>query len=333
MKGNHPVMKDLETIHEIRGTKFLFQIDNSHNHKDYQKYENLRDEIWAEPLDTLPGLRNMVCENYFNDGSALFIGVYVQDRKGDLTVDEEHLAGFSYGFVGVRDKSIGFRSLDNLQFYSQYTGVKNEYQAFGLGVLIKEFQKKALLDIFGISTVVCTYDPLTGINAYRNIHRFGMDVISYNESHYGEFGGNLNRSDIPCDRFFLSWDLKKEIQRPKYALKDLLQLEQHVIQSDLAEIKGKTGNVNLEVVQGVDLDLESEYLLVEIPLDYYMMLRETDVDDREIRKIPLDWRMATRKAFVTLLNRGYQIIDFRLVKDKERKRDFYILKKAGSSIR
>ncbi len=326
-------MKALETIHEIKGKKFFFQVDTSHNQEDYQKYEDLRDEIWAESEDSLPGKRNMVCENYFNDGSALFIGVYVQDRKGNFTTDKDHLVGFSYGYVGVNDKSIGFRTIDNLLFFSLYTGVKIDYQEFGLGVLIKEFQKKAILDIFGISTVTCTYDPLTGINAFRNIHRFGMDVLAYNESHYGEFGGNLNRTDVPCDRFSLSWDLKGDTQKPKYNLEELLQAERQVIHSELAEIKGKSGNVVLEIVRGVELSFKHEYLLVEIPLDFYLMLRETDVDDEEVRKIPLDWRLATRKAFLNLLDRGYRIIDFRLVKEKDRKRDFYVLRKASASIR
>jgi predicted GNAT superfamily acetyltransferase len=326
-------MKTLETVHEIKEKKFLFQVESSHHQKDYQKYEDLRNEIWAESEDSLPGTRNMVCENYFNEGSALFIGVYVQDRKGDFIGDKDHLVGFSYGYVGVKDKSIGFRSLDNLLFFSLYTGAKIEYRKYGLGALIKEFQKRALLDIFGISTVTCTFDPLTGINAYRNIHRFGMDVLAYKESHYGEFGGNLNRADVPCDRFSLSWDLKREIRRPEYNLEELLQLERQVIFSEFAEVKGKTGDVILEVVLEVDLDLEHEFLLVEIPLDFYLMLRETNVDDQEIRRIPLDWRLATRKAFLTLLEKGYEIIDFRLVKGQSRNRDFYILRKETPSNR
>jgi predicted GNAT superfamily acetyltransferase len=160
-----------------------------------------------------------------------------------------------------------------------------------------------------------------------------MDVISYNESHYGRFGGNLNRTDVPCDRFSLSWDLKKEIQRPNYNMEELLQAERKIIHSELAEIKGRTRNVVLEVVQEVELNLGHEYLLVEIPLDFYLMLRETDVENKETRKIPLDWRMATRKAFSSLLDRGYEIIDFRLVEDEKRKRDFYILRNAAAFTR
>jgi len=162
-------MKNLSEIHTIKGKKFLLKVETSHDHPDYQKYEDLRFEIWEEPNDEMPGTRNMVCENYFNDGSALFIAVYVADEEGTFIEDEEHFVGFSYGFVGVEDKEVGFRDPENLVYYSQYTGARDVYLKYGLGILIKEFQKNIILDIFGVGRVSCTFDPLTGVNAYRNI--------------------------------------------------------------------------------------------------------------------------------------------------------------------
>ena len=92
----------------------------------------------------LVGYKHEQIVNYFNDGSALFIAVYAADEKGILKESDAHFVGFSYGFVGVRDKKIGFRDPDNLIFYSQYTGVKKTVEDYGLGILIKEFQKKML---------------------------------------------------------------------------------------------------------------------------------------------------------------------------------------------
>ena len=121
----------------------------------------------------------MKCENFFHDGSCLFIGVYAADEFGNFKRDKEHLVGFSYGYVGVNNKEIAFKALDNIQFYSQYTGVRKDFQHAGLGILIKEFQRETLMEIFGIYTITCTFDPLTGVNAYRNIHHFGMDIVKY----------------------------------------------------------------------------------------------------------------------------------------------------------
>jgi predicted GNAT superfamily acetyltransferase len=320
-------MEEFKKLLTVKGKKFLFKVEASEDYRDYQKYEDLRNEIWGEPNDTLPGARNMMCENFLYDGSSLFIAVYEQSRSGVLEQDKDHLVGFSYGFVGIKDKKIAFREPGNLQFYSQYTGVKQDFQHFGLGVLIKQFQKEKLMEIFGIYTVTCTYDPLTGINAYRNIHYFGMDVVGYRDAYYGDFGGLLNRVDIPCDRFLVSWDLKKDIQRPEYDLERLMTFGNFVLQAGLEEVKGRKGTLNLEVVKDLKLDLDHEFLLVEIPVDFYLMLHETDVAENKVRRLPLEWRMKTRQVFKTLFERKYKVIDFRLVKKGHHQRDFYILKR------
>ncbi len=320
-------MKKFEKIDTIKGKSFLFKVEESEDYRDYQKYEDLRNEIWGEPNDTLPGERNMMCENFLHDGSSLFIAVYTEERSGVFKQDRDHLIGFSYGFVGIKDKKIAFRDPDNLQFYSQYTGVKPDFQHFGLGVLIKQFQKEKLMDTFGIYTVTCTYDPLTGINAYRNIHHFGMDVVGYRDDFYGDFGGFLNREYIPCDRFLVSWDLKKDIQRPEYSLEHLIDSGYIVLEAGTEEVKGRSGALTIEVVKDLNLDLDHEFLLVEIPVDFYRMLHETDVAESKVRNIPLEWRMKTRQVFKTLFEKKYKIIDFRLVKKEQSKRDFYILKR------
>jgi len=134
----------------------------------------------------------------------------VEDEKGRLREDIDHFVGFSYGFVTVKDKQVAFRKVDNIIFYSLYTAVKKNFQSSGLGILIKEFQRETVLDIFGIQAITCTYDPLTGINAYRNIHHFGMEVLEYKEALYKDFAGYLNRVDIPCDRFLIFWDLRRK---------------------------------------------------------------------------------------------------------------------------
>jgi predicted GNAT superfamily acetyltransferase len=318
-------MKALEIAHEIRGKKFLIQVETSHEATDYIKYEEIRDEIWKDPLDNFACARNMAAENFFNEGSSLFIAAYVEDQRGDFTKDKTHLVGFSYGFVGIKDKKVGFKDLENIVFYSQYTGVKDEYQGFGLGLQIKELQKKILIEIFGVFLVVCTFDPLTGINAYRNVHCFRMDIVKYLEDCYEEFTGKLNRWDVPLDRFFVSWDLKKMAREPQYDINELIDSDRSVIQTELCEVSGKNGPIQLGVVSGINLSLDNKFLLVEIPFDFYTMLQETDVSDNQVRKIPIQWRLKTREVFQDLFHRGYAIIDFRYTKKDNRERDFYVL--------
>jgi predicted GNAT superfamily acetyltransferase len=264
-------------------------------------------------------------ENYFHDGSNCLTGVYIEDADGNFQEDESHLVGFSYGYVGVKDKKLGFRDIGNITFYSQYVGVKKEYQNYKLGVLIKKYQKKVVLDLYGLSTITCTYDPLVGVNAYRNIHLFQMNVIEYCVSRYQGFEGNLNRADVPSDRLSILWNLREKGQALEYDLKKLVDSHHLVVHSEVDEIAGKSGPLRAELVRPVNLDLDHDLLLIEVPFDFYTILQETNVPDESVRRIPRDWRMETRKAFQELLRRGYRVLDFNYLKTEERTRDFYVM--------
>jgi len=315
-----------ETEVEAKGKRFLLRVEDSHQHKDYLKYEELRNEIWGWPEDRLPGGRNMMCENLFLDGSSLFIGAFAESGEGAFQrLDGAHLVGFAYGFVGVKDKEIGFRSVGNLQFYSQYTGVRPGFERYGLGVAIKEIQKRAVTDLLGIETVTCTYDPLTSVNAHRNIHHFGMQVVGYNVDIYGEFGGRLNRIDVPSDRFAMSWDLGGVRRKPSHDFETLIESRRVVNTVRVTTLRGKSGPVELEILERVELGLDHEILLVEIPFDFYQMLAETDVEDESVRRLPIEWRMKTRRIFQELFDRNYGVIDFRQAEIDGRKRGLYVL--------
>jgi predicted GNAT superfamily acetyltransferase len=322
-KVRGPLLKKTVTI---RGRRFLFRVEDSDSPPDYLKYEKLRNEVWRYPADNLPGGRNMMCENFLHDGSSLFIGVFAEDKNGVLTDAAEQLVGFSYGFVGLKDKSIGFRKPDNLQFYSQYNAVKGDFRGFNLGIKLKEFQRDQVRDIFGLTSITCTFDPLTAVNAYRNVHHFGMDVLAYRADIYGEFGGLLNRLDVPRDRFSVSWDLNQKVRRKEYRLRKLLTPERRVIATDRVVVAGKTGLTELDVIREIRPALDQKVLLVEIPADFYRMLQETDVGDRGVRGIPVDWRMKTRKVFQSLLGKGYRVSDFCRTKPAPQ-RNFYVLER------
>jgi len=298
-------MSDLEKTVISKGRRFLLRVETSHEADDYRKYEDIRNDIWDFPDDHLAGSRNMMCENFLAEGGSLFIGVFPEARGG-FPLDGAGLAGFCYGFAGVADKEVGFRDPANLRFYSQFAGVRPEFRAFGLGVLMKEFQRDVVLRRFGIGTIICTYDPLTGVNAFRNVHHFGMEVLEYRVATYGEYGGLLNRSDVASDRFLMSWDLRREGRRdgpPAAAGIPVLQV-------DSRRVRGRTSEVELETVREAEPVTEGDVLLVRVPLDFYRVLRETDVDDPEVRRIPVDWRLQTRRAFLALFGRGYKVVDF-----------------------
>lgn len=319
-------MNELERIVVSKGRRFLLRVETSHESGDYQKYEDIRNEIWGFPEDHLAGTRNLMCENFLAEGGSLFIGAFSEAGGGGFPTDGEHLVGFCYGFAGILDKELGFRDLSNLRFYSQFAGVKRDDQAYGLGILIKEFQRDVVLNRFGIDTMICTYDPLTGVNAHRNVHHFGMNVLEYRVATYGEYGGLLNRSDVPSDRFLMSWDLRRTVQRTDPPLPAAAPVRAILVES--LPVKGRTSELVLEVVRDMDLGFDKDLVLVQIPLDFYRMLKETDVDDPDVRRIPVDWRLTTRRVFIALFKRGYQVVDFRK-KEGAPAANFYVLMKSG----
>ena len=210
----------------------------------------------------------------------------------------------------MKDKEIAFQKTDNLRFYSQYTGIREAYRGYGLGVAVKEFQRELVGGLFGISTITCTYDPLTGVNARRNVHHFQMDVEEYRVATYGEFGGLLNRLDVPSDRFFMSWDLRRPVGRGARPPAGAISERQDIVRCQEEVVAGRTGPLLLETLSGVNLEADGGPLYVRIPRDFYLMLGETDVQAPEIRNIPVRWRLETRRVFQTLLARGYRVADF-----------------------
>jgi predicted GNAT superfamily acetyltransferase len=322
----------LEKVQETGGKRFLFVVETSARGEDYARYERMRRDIWDDPEDHLAGGRNMVSENFFNDGGSLFIAVYEEAASGVFSREAGHMAAFAYGYVGVRDKSVGFRDPANFWFYSQYAAVRPDLQNVGLGILLKRLQGEWVRQLLGVHVITCTYDPLVGINAYRNIHVFGMHVLAYKESCYLGFTGLLNRVDVPCDRFQVAWDLNAVRPDPppeEVDVAGLLKQEHNLIRTAPVRFRGRSGEQVIDAAVEVRTEVRAPMVLIEIPFDFYAMLQETDVADDEVRNIPVNWRETTRRAFQSQIAAGYRIVDFRYLQQGGRKRDFYVLKRSG----
>ncbi|MBM3311183.1 MAG: hypothetical protein FJY80_06720, partial [Candidatus Aminicenantes bacterium] len=128
MAERPPALKKAVTL---RGRRFFLRVETSADSSAYAKYDGLRQAIWGFADDHLAGARNMMCENYLHEGGSLFLSA---------STEAGELVGFAYGFVGVKDKALAFKSPDNLWFYAQYAGVLPAWQGCGLGQALKEFQ-------------------------------------------------------------------------------------------------------------------------------------------------------------------------------------------------
>ncbi len=316
-------MRPLERTIVIQGRRYLLRVEQSHDATDYQKYEDIRNDVWGYAEDHLAGTRNMMCENFLAEGGSLFIGAFAEGPDGTFSTDGTSLVGFCYGFAGILDKEIGFRDPANFRFYAQYAGVRREALHRGLGIPMKEFQREVVRDVFGIGTTICTYDPLTGVNAHRNVHHFGMKVQEYRVATYGEYGGFLNRLDVPTDRFLMSWDLSSPARSGAASEAGLPSGAVPVFRVETRHVRSTKGEADLEIVKEI-VPSDAPTLLVRIPLDFYAMLHVTDTDDADIRRIPVDWRLRTRQIFMDLFGRGYRVIDF-LKAGPGRDGNYYVL--------
>ncbi len=317
-----------EAVAEVRGQRFLFAVEASIRGADYSRYEQMRLEIWDDPGDHMAGQRNMVSENFFTHGGSLYIAIYREDEAGGFPRRAEQLVGFAYGYVGIKDKTVAFRDPANLVFYSQYAAVSPNFRNLGLGVRLKEFQRDQVRDLLGVRAIICTYDPLVGVNAYRNIHVLGMEVVSYQDAYYKGFIGRLNRPDVPADRLLVHWDLERQSRREPIDLSCLLKNGHSLSATDFERIEGRSGPIELPVIKGVREETRLDPVMIEIPFDYYSMLHETDVADQDVRRIPVAWRMFVRQAFHAQTAAGYRVKDFLYLTQGKHKRDFYVLQKS-----
>ena len=80
-------MNNWQRLINAKGKTFLLRVEASGDSADYEKYEFLRNEIWGFPEDSLPGSRNLMCENFLHDGGALIISVYEVGPKAEVTAD------------------------------------------------------------------------------------------------------------------------------------------------------------------------------------------------------------------------------------------------------
>ncbi len=115
--------------------------------------------------------------------------------------DGDEIVGAVYGFP-TRDPNV---------LHSHYMAVDPRWRRNGLGVALKQRQRRWCLDR-GITHMRWTYDPLQLANAHLNLHVLGCVGVAYHVDYYGHLGG-INGS-LPSDRVTVSWDLRDGATKP-----------------------------------------------------------------------------------------------------------------------
>jgi len=112
--------------------------------------------------------------------------------------DNDRLAGF---VLSVPAFLRGERA-----YYSHMTGVREEYQSFGVGAKLKWDQRKRAL-AEGVKYVKWTFEPVKARNAYFNLEKLGAVAREYKPNFYGTDYATSSKVGLASDRLFAEWHL------------------------------------------------------------------------------------------------------------------------------
>jgi predicted GNAT superfamily acetyltransferase len=114
------------------------------------------------------------------------------------------LVGFLFGYPGLLDAgSDRAAALGSRVFHaSQMLGVLPDYQNLGIGLALKQEQRRLVL-ADGVRLATWTFDPLLSRNAYFNLVRLGAIARHYIRNLYDELPG-IN-AGLPTDRLEVEW--------------------------------------------------------------------------------------------------------------------------------
>lgn len=289
-----------------------------------------RHEICIEPITSLEGFH--ACERLqqaiwgFTDLSVvphhllitvqahggLLLGAYAEDEGG-----AKRLIGFLFGFPGLQQLDGRWQP----KHCSLMAAVLPEYRFYGIGYQLK-LKQREFVRSQGLELITWTFDPLQSANAHFNFAKLGVIARHYEVDLYGNLGDELNRG-LPTDRFTVEW----WVSSPRV----VARLEQ-AGESDLIKRFGRLPHANKTTLKTdlllndtIDLELDEEALLVEIPGDLGA-IKERDLG------LAQRWRAETRRIFEHYLRQGYLVSEF-FADHSNRggpRRGFYLLERVSA---
>lgn len=186
--------------------------------------------------------------------------------------NEQTLAGFVYGFVGLVDG----RTIH----HSHMLAVKPSYQNLDVGYRLKLAQRERVL-AQGIGEINWTFDPLQSRNAHFNFRKLGVTSNSYRIDFYGPETSTFLRN-LGTDRLWVTWDLAGQRRAAKASGPRLLEVDSH----DTPRLH--------------DFDFREPHVSIAIPRDINALSPH----------LAVQWREATRRAFTAALAEGFVVDDF-----------------------
>jgi predicted GNAT superfamily acetyltransferase len=254
-------------------------------HDEYLAVEQLQREVWG--LADVEIVPNHLLLTAQKNGGVLLGAFDVPPAGG-----KEQLVGFVFGFIGLSPGG-------GVKHCSHMTGVAPAYQSQNLGYRLKLAQRQHVL-AQGFKLITWTFDPLESRNANLNFRKLGATCQTYLRDLYGEMRNALNIG-LTSDRFQVDWHITSRHVADR--------LRGSWVGPSLSALRDK-GIPLLNPIPPGDppppsptiLPLESEQLLVQIPLDFQAIKASDFVLARA-------WRLHARTLFEVTFAAGYTVVD------------------------
>jgi predicted GNAT superfamily acetyltransferase len=283
-------------------------IEYLHETQDFYACIDIQKRVWRKD-DILVVPPHLLITAQENGG--LVLGAFNEKRE---------MVGFVFGFLGAREPdSEDQAAAQRLKHCSHMMGVLPEYQAKGIGYLLKLGQLKHALSQ-GLDLVTWTFDPLESANANLNVCKLGVICDTYLCDIYGALADGRNVG-LPSDRFEIEWWVTSE--------RVVDRIEKGGEKLGLDEVLGRGARqVNVTTV-GADgllrpsvynLSIAAEDVVVEIPADL-QGIKAADM------ALAAEWRMHTREIFEHYFDAGYVMTEFISEVKEGSRHSYYVLKK------
>lgn len=258
---------------------------------DIRKVPPVEQAVWGgDDRDIVPVLLLIAAK----EAGSILIGAF----------DQQRLIGFVFGFPGLEHGKISI--------HSHMTAVLPQYRDLNLGYQLKLAQRERSLAM-NIRLITWTFDPLQARNAHFNFAKLGVVSDRYKIDFYGrESTSTLHQNGT--DRLWVSWFLESDRVRarltPTGASPAIQEPHMLLVRCDEQgrPVRGDLGSAL--AAASVGIQIPSEIGAIE----------ERDSG------LAVDWRQATRGAFVECLKSGFYVVDF-LRGSSPQSPGTYILKK------
>lgn len=284
----------------INGRRFY--IREVEGEAEHHNIEDLQKEAWGfNDLDTVPAATLIATQH----AGGIVLGAF----EGSCMI------GFAYAFPAFEEARVSM--------HSHMLAVKPGYRNFQAGFYLKLAQRERVLAA-GIEEITWTFDPLQSLNAHLNFGKLGVVSRRYMVNFYGEASSSPLHQGFGTDRLWVRWLLNSErvkqcisSSRSQRASKIAAASSEGVAITQSALIYGEESRPVLGDFSG---GLSAKRCAIEIPHNINAL------KERE-PKLGIEWREATRAAFLAAIEAGFLVEDFVLIDSLPDTRWFYLLRK------